>query len=418
MAKLIFSQPGWLLRLRAFSRRLWIRASLFCLLAIATALLAIVLRPYVPDDLAISIGGDAVDNILSIIASSMLAVTTFSLSTMVAAYSSASDAASPRASALLVEDRYAHTALSTFIGAFLFSVVGLIALSTNFYGDEGRVVLFIVTLFVLAAVVATLIRWIDSLSTLGRVRQTIERVEDEARNAVLARARAPYLGGEPYKTPPVEAEAVWADNVGYVQSVNMGALARIAEDCGVAIYLEVEPGSFVHTRRKLAHVLGDTSEDVANRIRSAFSVEDSRSFDADIRFGLIVLSEVAQRALSPAVNDPGTAIDVIGVQLRLLILWDEKRAEEPEITCNGVFARPPLAADLIADAFGLIARDGASSVEIGIRLQKAFAALEALGTPDLTEAARVQAAIALERARRALPIPHDVELVEAAAPPG
>ena len=72
------------------TKRLWFRATLFSLLGVATALIAVVLKDFIPASLPARIGADAVDKILGIIASSMLAVTIFSLSTMVAAYGAAS----------------------------------------------------------------------------------------------------------------------------------------------------------------------------------------------------------------------------------------------------------------------------------------------------------------------------------------
>ena len=65
-----------------------------------------------PEGIAAQIGASAVGNILGILASSMLAVTTFSLSTMVAAYAAASSSATPRAATLLIEDAAAQRALA------------------------------------------------------------------------------------------------------------------------------------------------------------------------------------------------------------------------------------------------------------------------------------------------------------------
>ena len=79
----------WKWFLIRISKRPWFRASLFSVLGIATALVALAVAPYIPDDDPTRIGSDAVDNILNVLASSMLAVTTFSLSIMVAAYGSA-----------------------------------------------------------------------------------------------------------------------------------------------------------------------------------------------------------------------------------------------------------------------------------------------------------------------------------------
>lgn len=161
------------------ARRIWFRATLFSILAVATALIAIVVSPFIPSDLPTKIGADAVDNILGIIASSMLTVTTFSLSTMVSAYSAATSNVTPRATKLVMEDSTTQNVLATFVGSFLFSLVGIIALSTGAYGDRGRVVLFVVTIAVIVLIVVTLLRWIDHLSRLGRVTETTARATSE-----------------------------------------------------------------------------------------------------------------------------------------------------------------------------------------------------------------------------------------------
>lgn len=66
--------------------------------------------------------------------------------------------------------------------------------------------------------------------------------------------------------------------------------------------------------------LDDLSDIDASRIAQAFLLGDVRQFDEDPRFGLIVLSEIASRALFLAVNDPGTAIVIIGTFVRLFVL--------------------------------------------------------------------------------------------------
>ncbi len=96
----------WRWVLHQLTKRLWFRASLFSLLGIATALLAVVFKDYIPESLSARMGADAVDKILGIIASSMLAVTTFSLSTMVSAYGAASSGVTPRATTLVIGSSY------------------------------------------------------------------------------------------------------------------------------------------------------------------------------------------------------------------------------------------------------------------------------------------------------------------------
>ena len=99
--------------------------------------------------------------------------------------------------------------------------------------------------------------------------------------------------------------------------------------------------------------------------------------EQDPRFGLLVLGEIASRALSPGINDSGTAIDVIGRQLRVLLDWAEPDGEEAAVdtACPRLYARRLEDEDLFDDAFGMIMRDGAGRIEVQVRLQKALAAL-------------------------------------------
>ncbi|MBN6379385.1 DUF2254 domain-containing protein, partial [Escherichia coli] len=133
--------------------------TLFAIVAIITALLSILFKSMIPESVSVKVGAEAVDNILNILASSMLAVTTFSLSIMVTAYGSATTNVTPRATRLVVEDVTTQNVLATFIGSFLFSLVGIIALNMGAYGERGRVILFIVTLVVIALILITLLRW-------------------------------------------------------------------------------------------------------------------------------------------------------------------------------------------------------------------------------------------------------------------
>ncbi|WP_068825743.1 DUF2254 domain-containing protein [Pseudomonas sp. BMS12] len=399
----------WQWVLAQIGRRLWFRASLFSLLGVVSALLALAFKDYVPESLANSVGADAVDKILNIIATSMLTVTTFSLSIMVAAYSSATSTVTPRATPLVMEDNITQNALGTFIGSFLFSVVGIIALSTGAYGNKGRVLMFVVTIAVIALIVLALLRWIDHLAQLGRVGETSDRVEHATCEALRDRLRLPNLGGNRLvsrEAIPANARAIHPHYIGYVQHIDMPALAELSASPDSAIYLLAMPGSFITPGEPLAAVLGiDPAED--DRLRAAFSVGKCRSFEQDPRFGAAVLAEIASRALSPAVNDPGTAIDILGRGVRVLALWTQVDGETPDgLDCSRIHAPDLLLSDLFDDLFTPIARDGAALIEVGIRLQKDLLNL-ALLDPRYRADARRHSSLALKRAEAVLTLEED-----------
>ena len=398
------------------SRRPWFRASLFSVLGIAAALVALAVAPYIPDDVPTKIGSDAVDNILGVLASSMLAVTTFSLSIMVAAYGSATSNVTPRAISLLVEDPTTQNTLSTFIGSFIFSLVGIISLSTGLYGDKGRVVLFAATIVVVVLVVYALLRWIDQLSGLGRVAETTARVEDAATRSLCQRMEQPYLGGCPLEVDPKAlpgARPLYARKIGFVQHIDMPALGTLTESENSSVYICVLPGTFVEPTQPIAWSVG-VGEECDDALRAAFVIGAQRTFDRDPRFGMTVLAEIASRALSPAINDQGTAVDVIGRGLRVLShLSRPTPPEEPKF--DRIFAPGLSVADMLDDFFTPIARDGAALVEVGICLQQALASLGRLGDAAVRIAADRHIELALKRAEAALALPEDHLRVRQAA---
>jgi len=403
----------WVLNL--LTRRLWFRAGIYGAVAVVAAMVAAFAASLVPDGVADVFGVESVEDILKILASSMLAVATFSLGTMVNAFSAAASMATPRASKLLVEDSTSQNVLSTFIGAFIFSLVGIIALNTHFYGKGGRAILFFVTIGVVILTLATFFRWIDYLSHLGRLSETIEKVEVAATEAMRMRSRHPYLGCNPARAPtPVFPVA--SSVLGYVQYVDVAALDALAEEADGAIHVNRLPGAFLDTTEPLAWTTWQPDEKERDKLQEAFVIGNARSFEQDPRFGLIVLSEIASRALSPGVNDPGTAIDIIGRVLRVISVWVEDPGEDAnKIEYKRVFVPGIITADLFDDVFPPIARDGAGTIEVGVRLQKAFRSLSRARRPDVRDSARHHSAMALRRSLAALELDEDKHLIQRVA---
>ncbi|RYE58534.1 MAG: DUF2254 domain-containing protein, partial [Rhizobiaceae bacterium] len=354
----MISRWQWLLN--RISHVLWLRASLFALVGVVTALLGVAADTFLPPDLPELVGSDSVGTVLNVLASSMLAVTTFSLGATVAAYSSVTNNVTPRATKLLMQDNSTQTVLSTFIGSFLFSLVGIVTLTIEGYGQRGRLVLFVVTVAVIVIVVMALLHWIDHLGSLGRVQETTTRVEDVATAAIKRRAAQPNLGGRPLP-PELEGElaglAVPATQTGYVQLVDTATVETAIADQGTTAVIRVLPGAYVVAGDTLATLRGNSGdvekdEALVEDVRKAFTVGKERTFEQDPRFGVLVLAEVASRALSAAINDSGTAIDVISRLQRVLVQWVDERAEhaEIEIECPHVYVRSLREVDLLEDA--------------------------------------------------------------------
>lgn len=382
--------------------KIWFRAMLFSVGAIATAAAAEWVGPLIPYEADLEIASGSVGDILTILASSMLAVITFSVSIMVSAYGSATSTATPRTIALMLADDRSQNALSTFLGTFLFSIVGIIGLSSGYYDDRGRIILFFATIAVIVIISGTLINWIQQLSTFGRMNDLIERVEQATSKALRWHGQHPYLNAQRPVDIPEDALPLSCDIAsGVVTSIDMSQLQEAAEQQDVTVYLTIHPGKLIYPARPLIYLSGEGAKTAdLQPFRDTILVEHDRSFDQDPRFGLVVLSEIASRALSPAINDPGTAISVLDSGLRCFEVLAEASAEPEDAKYSRVHGPEMEVQDLFTDFFIKIARDGAAMVEVQQRIQLCLLAL-AKSWPDLfavaaTEASRDALARALD----------------------
>lgn len=126
------------------------------------------------------------------------------------------------------------------------------------------------------------------------------------------------LGGRLADGPSSVGHAIGPGAPGFVQAVDVGELDALAKDLDADLHLLARPGAFVGPGQPFLLTSRPLKAEDQERLRKPFVIGNQRTFEADPRFGFVVLSEIASRALSPTVNDPGTAIDVIATSTRLL----------------------------------------------------------------------------------------------------
>lgn len=392
--------------------RLWVRIVAIGLLSFIAILVARLVEPLIPDGVTEMVGANAADELLTIIANSMLAVTIFSLTVMVSVYRAASSQWTPRVHRLMLDDSVTQNTLATLLGAYLYSLTSIILLNTTLFADDQVVVMFFFTVLILGLIVVTIVRWIVHLRTLGSLIEVTRRIEAQATTAFRNRMEKPCLGGRALRSEddiPDAAHAIEARETGYVQHIYEERLSELAEDEEMEIYLTVPVGHFAYKGDKIAFVTR-SNDHIEEVVLNHMAIGDLRTFEQDARFGLIVLGEIGSKALSPGINDPGTAIDVVGRMSRIFDGYaNEMDGPREDLPHPRLFVPPLSPADLIEDGFDPIARDGGGLVEVQIALQSALAHLA--GHPDeaLATAAKKAARRAFERAEKRMEYGHDLE---------
>lgn len=408
--------------LRRFTRRLWVRVSLYAVAAILIAIAGVMADDLLPSSLSGRFSADTILPILTILASSMLAVSTFSLNVMVSAHRSAAQNATPRIRRILMEDTTTQNVLATFIGAFVYSLTGIIISQLGGYSEKSGFLVIIVTVAVVIMVVLAILRWIEHLGELGSLDQNLKIVHHMARDSLNGRVKRPNLGCIEWsgKVDELEdASAITAQRSGIVQLLDVGWIeTRLAEND--KLYILRNPGSHVLKGEALAYLVCETGEsscdsleDHLQELGKGFVLGDIRSHEQDPEFGLLVMSEISSKALSPGVNDPGTAIETIRRLEALLWNFANDMTETKEPSFQNIHMKPTGCDELVEAAFGATARDGAGTIEVAIILRKALLALSRTDNEPMKLAITKFAETALSHSRKALAIKEEIERLEA-----
>ena len=155
-------------------------------------------------------------------------------------------------------------------------------------------------------------------------------------------------------------------------------------------------------------------DEITQKINDAIHIGDTRLFDEDPRLGFIALTEIASRALSPGINDPGTAIQIIGSHERLFFLWNEAIENNKERTIlHDCITVPKISMlDFFDDAFRPISRDGADNIEVMLRLQKVFKSIETINHKDIKKMATQYSKEAYNRAELSMKYKPDLDILK------
>ncbi|MEM8654226.1 MAG: DUF2254 domain-containing protein [Pseudomonadota bacterium] len=386
-----------------YYRDMGLRVLLYALLSVVATLVSPLANTWLGEGIKAKIDFQAVMAVLTILASSMLAVSTFSLNIMVSAHRAAAANATPRVHRILLEDTTTQSVLAAFIGAFVYSLGSIVLYRLGFYPPDAAFFVMMITVAVVVLVVVSLLRWIQHLTMLGSVEESLNAARERARESLLALAHNPRHGASQLSQETVLPQVLTplpAPCTGFLQLIDMASLEECLPEASV-IYLKVRPGSHVLEGETLGHVSGTVTDAALEQIAKQFTFGAHRTHEKDAQFGLTVLSEIASKALSPGINDPGTAIEAL-LDLKEL-LWDYARAT-PDAEASSsprVFVAFPEADDFVEASFAAIARDGAGTIEVALTLRKALAALAGCGDDEMADAARDFAARAMLYAEEA-----------------
>jgi len=375
-------------------------------------------------------GAEGASSLLGAIAGSMITIAGVVFSMTLVALSLASSQLGPRLLRNFMRDTTTQVVLGTFVAAFLYC---LLVLRTIRRADE---VIFIphlsVTLGVLLAVVSVgvLIYFIHHMSVSIQANEIVARVGTELIEGInrlfpehIGRGAPRILTGPPdtgfLDAFGREARPVGAAVDGYIQFIDGDALMALAMQEDVIIRLERGPGHYVVAGSPLVLVWPETriTDQIADRVNSAFAMGNQRTSGQDIEFVVNQLVEIAIRALSPGVNDPFTAmtcVDHLGAALCRLLQRDMPSPFRHDSQDQLRVITPVVTFSALTDAaFNQIRQYGRSSAAVTIRLLETIAVVAGFAHRPEDRAALLRHAKMIARGSRGgLPEDEDRQEVE------
>jgi uncharacterized membrane protein len=243
----------------------------------------------------------------------------------------ASNQYSPRAVGGFFEDRFQQIVIGLIVGTFAFAllvVAGNAGIDDSETGVRGSLSATVAVILGIGSGVA-IVAYIDHSLRRIRVGSVVRRIAEATARSVRRehRRRGRSSGSDGSTGQEGKPVSVRADRLGWVQSIDGSRLAGSLPPGSVA-RVEVRVGELVAVGDLLATVWlqpGSEEASPARLVRRVVHVGATRTIDRDPAFGIRQLVDIALRALSPGVNDPTTAVDVVQhlkIPLREILLSD------------------------------------------------------------------------------------------------
>ncbi len=267
---------------------------------------------------------DAARTVLAAVSSSLITVTSLTFSLTVVTLQLASSQFSPRLLRTFTSDVFVQATLGLFLATFTYSLTVLRAVrsSRNSAGAAFVPKMSVTLSFILAiASVIGLVVFLAHLARQIRVETMLRDVHQDAMATVRAVLKHRDDAGPQQTLPPVGEDAVdlLCPASGFLVRIDERDLFAAASTASVIIVVTARPGMFLVERTPLGQmwspdgpIAAAVADKLQRRVAAAVHIGSERTAAQDVGYGLRQLTDVTNKALSPGINDPTTAVHALG----------------------------------------------------------------------------------------------------------
>ena len=247
-------------------------------------------------------------SLLSAVAAAMIGLLGLVVTIGVLVVQMATGTLSPRFMRLWYRDRLQKVVLASFTATFAFSFVLLQEVRSGAVPNLGVTIAGLAVITDLILLLLYLDRFVHALRPVAvaaaMARAGLKVVED-------AYAAAPRPTGASLDPALVASLQIRSTGTGAIQAINVPRLLAYAETHDLVCVLHYAVGDFTYSGDVVMEVHGQARPDTAGRLLGLVALGHERTIEQDPAFAVRIIVDIAIRALSPAVNDPTTATQMI-----------------------------------------------------------------------------------------------------------
>ena len=303
---------SWLLQYRV---RLYLRFSLWILPAISIVVALAAARFLIALEVAMGWRGtmspDTARLIMSTVAGSTFTLVVLVSSAMLLAVQLASAQLTPRIITLIYRSPAGKLAFSIFVFTFTFSVATLVRIE-----DRVPLLASYVAGYGFLICLALFILFTDTVGKMLRPSSALRRVGLAGREVIISvypsqRTEDTKLP-EPVKLPrDIQPQLVKSKEDGAVLAFDMSGLVNKATTANCIIEFVPQVGGFIAVGDPLFRVFAESQRPGDDELRNSVAIGHERTLEQDPMFAFRIIVDIASKALSPAINDPTTAVMAI-----------------------------------------------------------------------------------------------------------
>jgi uncharacterized membrane protein len=250
--------------------------------------------------------------VLSAVVASMIGLTGIVVAVGVVVVQMASSTLSARYMRLWYRDPLQKAVLASFVGTFTFAYALLRRVGPDSVPSVGVTISGLAVAVSLVLFLLYLDRFIHRLRPVA-VAELVARAGSRVLDAMEAYRDDAHASSGDVPTPAdgLSTTMVGAPRARVVQAVDLKGLIRLGHrhDCRLSLVFTV--GDFVPAGAPLVEIHGGRPAPAPRHVLGLFAFGTERTIEQDAAFALRIIVDIAIRALSPAVNDPTTAVQLL-----------------------------------------------------------------------------------------------------------